>query len=177
MFLLKLFKSVFKKPGYVILTIVITGLILLISVWLGNRQLLSYVFTSGLFGWEAKLKIIWLSLRVLGTGFTVAGRLVIISLALLVGINVSCVVFYLKRQTKVLKAAGAGGLGLAIGLLGAGCGSCGSIILASIFGLTAALGFISFLPFKGLEFGLLGIVLILISIYLLAKKINQPKAC
>lgn len=177
MFILKLLGQVYKKPGYAILTIVVAGLVLLFSIWLRNSTLIAYVISSELFSWGAKIKILWKTLGSFNTTFTVANRIVILVLTLLGGINISFLVFYLKNKAEVLKMAGTSGLGLVIGFLGIGCGACGSVILTSIFGLTFATGFIGFLPLQGLEFGLLGIVLILISIYLLAKKINQPNIC
>ena len=175
--ILQSFKRVFKKPGYVILSVLVSGLILLISIWLSNSALLSYIFSSELFSWGAKLKILWTSLGTLNTNFNTANRILIIGLALLGGINVALLVFYIKNRAKVLKTAGMSGLGLGVGLLGIGCGACGSVILSSIFGLTIAVGFIGGLPLKGLEFGLVGIILILISIYVVAKRISQPEVC
>lgn len=57
-----------------------------------------------------------------------------------------------------------------VGLLGIGCDACGLVILSSIFGLSATAGFIGILSLAGLEFGLLGIIILTISIYLVAKK-------
>ena len=70
-----------------------------------------------------------------------------------------------------------GVIGIIVGFLGVGCASCGSLILSSIFGLSVTASFIGFLPFKGLELGILGIVILLISIYLVAKKIQDPLMC
>lgn len=67
--------------------------------------------------------------------------------------------------------AGIGVLGLLVGFLGIGCSVCGSIILSSIFGLTTTTVLVSFLPFGGLEFGGVGIFLLLLSIYFIAVKI------
>ena len=103
--------------------------------------------------------------------------IVVIFLALLSGINISLLIFYLKNKARALKIAGISGLGLAIGLLGIGCGACGSLILSSIFGLSFAVGFIGLLPLKGLEFGLLGIIILIISIYLITKKISSSGVC
>lgn len=175
--ILKSLWSVFRKPSYAILAIVVTGLVLLVSIWLQNRVFLAYLLTSELFSWAVKIKIFWTSLGTFKTSFTIGNQIVIICLAILSGINLSLLIFYFKTKAKTLKLAGASGLGLGLGLLGVGCGACGSIILSSLFGLTATAGFIGFLPLNGLEFDLAGIIILFISIYLLAKKISQPEVC
>lgn len=174
--ILQSLKLVYKKPGYVILTILTAGLILLFGIWLQNYKLLFYTFTTG-FSWLLKIKIFLNSLAVFKTSFTTINQILIICLALLSGINISFLIFYLKNRISNLKLAGSSGLALFVGFLGIGCGACGSVILASVFGLTFATGLIGLLPFNGLEFGLLGIILISTSIYLLTKKISQPGVC
>ena len=43
-------------------------------------------------------------------------------------------------------------LTIILGILGFGCASCGPLILTSIFGFSATIGFLSILPFNGLRF-------------------------
>src|SRR3989344_5749278 len=85
-------------------------------------------------------------------------------------------IFYFKRRAVVQAEAGIGVFGLAVGFLGTGCGICGSIIMASVFGFAAA-ALIAFLPFNGLEFGIIGVFFLLLSIYLIAVKIPGPDNC
>jgi len=64
-------------------------------------------------------------------------------------------------------------LGLVLAVLGLGCASCGSLILTPILGLAAG-GLLAALPLGGGEFAVLGIGLMLWSLYVLIKKIDQP---
>ena len=95
----------------------------------------------------------------------------------MVGINITLLVYYMKRTFALQKEIGTSALGMVAGFLGVGCASCGSALLSSFIGLSAATGFIGILPLKGLEFSLLSIVIISISIYVVARNIQVPPAC
>jgi len=69
----------------------------------------------------------------------------------------------LTRRGKLIGFSGF--LGFIAGLLSSGCPMCGSVIFA-LLGFPLAL---FFLPFKGLELRLLSIILLLFSVYFLAK--------
>jgi hypothetical protein len=68
-------------------------------------------------------------------------------------------------------------LGVATSLLGVGCASCGSVVLTSLIGLSSASTVLGILPFRGQEFGFLGIAILLMAIIYTMKKINQPFLC
>jgi len=67
--------------------------------------------------------------------------------------------------------------GVATSLLGVGCASCGSVVLTSLVGFGSATTVLGILPFRGREFGFLGIIILLIAISFTLKKINQPYVC
>jgi hypothetical protein len=175
--LIKSFKEVFKKPSYVILALAVAFVVFLISIWLPSWEWLYFVFTSKIFNFPDKIKLFWSSLDLVKTNFTLISRMFVICLSLLAGINIAMLTFYLKRRIVLQKTAGIGLLGIISGFLGIGCASCGSVIFPSILGVTVASSFISILPLKGFEFGILGIIIILVSIYLIARKIQSPLAC
>lgn len=172
---------VFKNPNYIalasILAIVITLIIFLISVLILHYGLLVYVFTSGIFGLEAKMQIFWDLLTAIRLNFSFSSIVIMVSLSALLAIDIAIFTFYFKKQMAVRAEAGVGVFGLLIGLLGIGCSACGSIILSSILGFTTATALIGFLPFAGLEFGIIGIFLLLLSIYLIALKIQASDNC
>lgn len=165
------FKEVFKKPSYVILFFTIALTFFLASLLLIRYDLLAF------FDGITKLRIFWSLILDLRSTFTPSSIILVITLSILSAINISMMVFYTKRRIILQKKAGVGFLGIIIGFLGVGCASCGSLILSSIFGLSATASFIGILPFQGLEFGILGVVILLTSIYLVAKKIQNPLLC
>jgi len=100
--------------------------------------------------------------------------------ALLSGIilgNQSSLPFYFKKQLAFKRETGLGFSAIAVSFLGLGCSACGSLILSSLIGLTATTAVIDWLPLEGLEFGLLGIFILLLAIYLTAYKISAPNDC
>lgn len=171
------FQLIFKKPFYVILAIVTALLFFLSSVWLANYGFLSYVFNAGIFNISEKIRIAFDFSELIKINFNFQSLTIVIVLSVLSGVNISALVFYIKNKIAAGREAGLGGLGLAMGILGVGCLSCGSVILSFLFGTTTTLMFISNLPLKGIEFGLVAIVLLLLSIYLVAKKINNLNIC
>jgi len=86
-------------------------------------------------------------------------------------------IFYLKTRITLEKSSGLGLLGIISGLLGVGCASCGSVVLSTLIGVSLTTGIVDFLPLNGLEFGILGMIIVILSIYLLSKKILNPLIC
>lgn len=171
------FKLVFSKLSYITLAFFVALVILFVSIWLPSRHILIYFFTSGNFDLGDKMELIASSLDFFRLNFTFSSKIITIILSILAGINIAMLVYFIKKRLALRRAAGAGVLSILGGFLGIGCVSCGSVILSSIFGLTATASFIGVLPLKGLELGLLGILILLLSIYILARKIRNHVVC
>jgi hypothetical protein len=170
-------RVVFSRPAYIILAIIIALIFFSASILVPKYELLVYIFTSGLFDAGAKFQIFWSLLTSLKTNFTLISIIFIIILSILFGINITTLIFYFKKRIASYNAAGSSILGMISGFLGIGCVSCGSVVLSAIFGFSATVTFLSFLPFGGLEFGVLGVFALFLSIYLIARKIQDPIVC
>lgn len=168
--------EILKKPPYAFLAISGTYVLLLIASWLPNWALLSYILRSGAFSIADKFQFA-LSLRGLAVNATTASLSLLIITAVLTGINISLIIYYLKTRAALERAAGVGALGIIGSLLGIGCASCGSVILTSLLGFTASTAIIGALPFKGLEFAVGGLLLVGFATYTIAKKITEPLVC
>ena len=94
----------------------------------------------------------------------------LIIISLLSGIVFSLSIFLFKRQ--ISYNAGVGVTGIVSSILAPACSSC-ALGLAGILGIG---GFLSILPFKGLELGVLGIILLGVSLVYLSGKITT-KVC
>lgn len=57
---------------------------------------------------------------------------------------------------------------MVLGTLGAGCASCGSVLLVGVLSLAGASGVLAALPLDGLEFALLAICALLLSTFWIA---------
>lgn len=171
------FVAVFQRWPYALLTVGVALLLLLTAAWLPNASFLWYVFTGSAFSLSTKFGLIGSSFSILMLNTTPLRFALTILLVILAGLNVSLLTYHLKQRIALGRAAGASVAGTLIGLVGVGCASCGSVILTSLIGWGATAGFLKFLPWRGAEFGLLGSTLLLISMWLTAKKITDPEAC
>ncbi len=167
----KAFKLVFRDYKYIILAFFITLLFFVIATIIPSYNLVKLLAQGNLF------KIPGIVFDFFIYNSTLISRFLLLILAILSGLNFALLVFYLKRRIKKERSLGTGLAGSIFGILGFGCAACGSVILTSIFGFSATIGFLSILPFRGLEFAFLGIILLLFSIHIFLDKISNPSLC
>ncbi len=170
-------QKVYKKPLYWFITLSVALLYLLVAIWIPQWSLIHYTFTSPYFSVAQKIHIYRESLGWFFSGNTTISQLLTLCTALLVGVNTALLAYYVSLRIRFQRVHGVGVFALIFGVLGVGCGACGSVILSSIFGLTVATGITGVLPLKGLEFSLLSIVILLGSIVYLARSMQRPLTC
>lgn len=94
------------------------------------------------------------------------------------GVNISLAYAYFKiKAASLLKHSVYSGAGVIFILFGLGCAACNTVILGVILGLFGMSSVIYALPLYGLEIGLVGILILSISIIVLARKISGPNVC
>lgn len=151
------------------------------AVWLPNTQLILHVVPDHTVTLADKAKLLISLLGSIKTNFTAVSASYTIAIAILFGANTALLVYYIRRvrgDLKDIRSTGATGIGgLISGIFGIGCVACGSFILTSALALFGAGGLVVALPFGGEEFGFLGVGLLMYSIYVTAKKINEPLTC
>ena len=166
--------TVFSRPPYVALAAFVVVALSLFVAWFPNRDLLAFALSSGTISFW---KLVAQSHQFFAVNATPSSAVITGTVILLSGINIAMLVYYLKRHVTSERGVGIGVAGTLVGILGVGCAACGSIVLSSIFGLSAAAGFLGFLPFGGVELGVLGALTLAVSIVLLGKKITNPALC
>ena len=172
------FKIVFGNWRYTLLAAMAALIVFAFATWLPNLRLLFSILANPLVSLGDKLMLPLNLIGSIATNFTVRSAFYIVASALLAGINVSLVTYYVRRQRRISRAgAAAGSLGLLSGILGVGCAACGSLIVMSAFGTAVGASIIAFLPLKGEEFGIAGVLLLGISAYVSAKQIAKPLVC
>lgn len=169
------FEEVFAYSSYIALASALAIFTFLIAVWLPNSGLLVEVFSMSSAPLETKLK---LALSLLGgfrTNFSLLSAGYTIMIAALFGINVTMTIYFVKhiRSGLARRDIAAGSSGIISGALGIGCAACGSFIL-SMLGTAGAL---AILPLRGGEFGIVSVILLIISLFLISKKIAAPVTC
>ena len=172
-------QKVFKKSSYVSLTLIVSILVFVFAVWFPNLPLIVRIMGHTGLSLSQKISLPISLLKSITTNFTLLSASYTITIAVLFGINVAMIVYFLRRRIAQVKQNGitAGFLGITSGVLGMGCAACGSFLLTSILSLFGASGILAALPLSGGEFGILGVILLLISIYMTAKQIQNPAVC
>ena len=153
-------RPILKKRKYLYIAITVSIILFALSYYLTvysitGKSIFAYAMMSGLY-------------------FTIFSLLLSVVFALLFGLYVTLV--FARRdmiagRSTANKVAGSGG-GI-IGMIAAGCPTCGAPILAWL-GFPLAL---MSLPFRGLELKVISIALLIWAIYLLAENIKKQLVC
>lgn len=177
--LIQALQKVFVKPLYVILALVTSMVVFVFVVWLPNVPLIIRVMRHSGASLTQKLSLPISLLGSITTNFTLVSASYTIAIAVLLGVNLAMFVYFLRRKINDVKQNGiaTGFFGIASGVIGVGCAACGSFLLASILSLLGASGVLAFLPLAGGEFGVLGVVLLGVSLSVTAKQIQNPAVC
>lgn len=168
---------ILRQPKYIVVTILVALMLVAFAAWLPNLHLITKAMTSSTMTLWQKTNLVTSLLGSLQTNFTPLSRNLTIVSATLTGIQLSLLIYYLRRSIKIQQEMGISLAGVAANLLGVGCASCGSVVLTSLIGIGSATTILGILPFRGQEFGFVGIVILLIAISITLHKINQPFVC
>ena len=176
---LQALQKVFRKPVYALLALIISAVVFAFAVWLPNLSLIVKIMGHPGITFSQKLSLPASLLGSIVTNFTLLSATYTILIAILFGMNVAMIVYFLKRRIDAVLQAelGTGFLGITSGVLGMGCAACGSFLLTSILSLSGTSWLLSYLPLDGGEFGIMGVMLLTVSLYLTAKKIQNPAVC
>lgn len=169
-------RQVFARFSYIALAGGLAGAALGFALWFPNLALISAVLAEPDEPLAAKLGILLSLLGALGTNFSLFSATYTVAIAVLFGINTAMIVFLLKQRRTV--AAGQnivlGSGGMASGALGIGCAACGSLVASAALSFVGGAGAVAAMPLNGGEFGLLGVALLLVSLFFISRNIAQP---
>ncbi len=174
---MKVLRNVLVNPRYLFLAVVVAIGIIIFATWLPNLQLIVSSLTSPFFTLGEKVNLLVSLTGSLETNFTLMSRLLLISSATLMGIQVALVSYYVRQRSKLEKDLGVSFIAMVMSLIGMGCASCGSIILATLVGFSAMSAIVRPLPLKGQEFSVIGLLLIVFALKQTVQKITQPVVC
>jgi hypothetical protein len=169
--------EVLRRPGYLAAGSAAAALVFLMALALASARLLVFILSSPILTWRQKLVSAGQTLVEGVIVFKPAILATTLVMAVLFGINLAMVAYYFKYRFALQRSVGTSMAGIILGLLGVGCAACGSVVLSTILGSGAALGVIGFLPLRGLEFSLIGILLLAFSIYSTSKKVVGTETC
>ena len=176
---LKVLQQVFSNVRYVSIAAPIAFAVFAFAIWLPNWRLIFTVLMSPSVSFIEAIGVIFGLFLSIGTNFTVVSASYTIIIAILFGVNIALLIYYISTRRGILRGKdgiyGVGGL--VSGIFGIGCASCGTFILTSVLALVGAGGIVTFLPLGGEEFGILGVILIGYATYWTVKKIEEPMVC
>lgn len=170
--------EVLRRPAYALLAVAIMLVVLGATLWLPNYRLLGAVFTTPGVTLATKLQLLASLFGGLAESYGAAGAATTATIPVLFGVDVAMIVYFIRRRARLARgeiAASVGGA--ASGAIAAGCAACGSFLLLPLLSFLGAAGALALLPLGGAEIGLLSIALLLLSVYLIARKIAMPPMC
>lgn len=171
-------REVFGKFSYLVIALAGGLAAFTFAVWLPNFSLIAHTLGNSSVPLHIKVQLLTGLFLSITTNFGAFSASYTIAIAILFGIDLAMIIYLVKRS----RALGQGEItasvgGVISGIFGVGCAACGSFVATSILSLVGAGGAVALLPFKGGEFGLLSIILLASSIFLVARKIAAPPIC
>ena len=160
-------RLVLSVPTYAVVALLAAGVGLSLFVFSLNLPLVELALT-GTLPRSARVTILANLYPFVGSAFDPLQGGLLVAVAVLFGVDVAMVTYHLREHGVSLSGGGGSALGAVLGALGAGCAACGSALLVgvlSLFGVSASL---LFLPLDGLEFALLALVALLLSMFWIA---------
>lgn len=171
--------TVFRKPGAIALAAAVSIIAFLLATWLPNLGLIIDVFGSPDVATSEKIGLLRGLTGSIATNFDLFSASYTIALAVLFGIYIALFTHLLRNRIRQIrkKSVASGVLGIGIGTLGVGCAACGSFLVPGLLSLLGAGGAMALLPLGGSEFGIAGVILLLIAVAALVRQIGNPAMC
>ena len=172
-------KQVFADSKYILVAVAAALAVFIFATWLPNLGLVWQIIVSSSVSLPDKVQVLVALVGSIGTNFTVFSALATVAIAVLFGINLAMMMFFLRlRRQFIGQGGGATSLGgLASGIFGIGCAACGTFVLGPVLSFAGASALIALLPFGGHEFSVLGLGMLGFSLFLIARKIREPLLC
>lgn len=168
-----------RNIGYISLALIVSAFVLATAILLPNSALLTLVWASKSMTVLGKFLLTMSLLGSLTTNFSPLSALTTVSISLLVGVNVALMLFLYRRQKRSMTRGNVAttSLGALFGMFSVGCAACGSLILTSFLGVVGGVGILTFLPLRGQEVGILGVLILGYTTFLLIRTIIRPLIC
>ena len=172
-------QTIFSRPAYTAAALVISTGVFAGGILIPHYQLLQIVLGNQVLSLLEKSTFVVSLLGAIETNFTLVSALVLLVTSVLFSINVMMLLYYIRlvRGGNVVATGATSIGGLVSALFGIGCSACGSLIATSVLATLGLGGLITLLPLRGVEFGFIGIALLLYSISLIDKKLRAPLVC
>ncbi|AEM57991.1 hypothetical protein HISP_12240 [Haloarcula hispanica N601] len=162
-------RLVLTLPVYAAVAVIAAIVSLTLFVVSLNVPLVLDLVVGGSLPLASRLRVLGELYPFVGTSFNPAQGILLVVVAALTGIDIGLVTYHFREHGLDLQQGGAGVAGVVLGTLGAGCAACGSAVLLGLLSLLGVSTSLLFLPLDGLEFALLALAVLTLSIYWLAE--------
>jgi hypothetical protein len=160
-------RLVLGGPGYAVLALVAALAGLSLFVLSLNVSLAGFALTGDLAP-GARLRILVGLYPFVGSAYGPLQGALLVFVSLLLGVDVAMATYHFREHRVTVEASGASAVGVLLATLGAGCAACGVPILLGVLSLLGIPSAALLLPFDGLEFAVLAVVVLTLSIHWLA---------
>ncbi len=170
---------VFSRPKYIVLAALAAFAIFFSTLWFPEVPLIGFYLSDPTFSDTDIYSLVTQILLSSIIGISLIELIYIAMVAVLVGINFSLFVFYLRMYRSAPSVTGVAGgfLGTVFAFLGFGCASCGTIFLSTLSVAASGVGLYALSPYLGIGLGITGTLMLLLSAVLLSRAINKPPVC
>lgn len=162
-------RLVLGGPAYALVALVSGVVVLTGFVVSQNLTLVGDLVIGGSLPLENRVNILVGLYPFLGTSYDPLSGGLLLAVAALVGVDLAMLAYHVREHGLTVEGGGSSTVGVVLGMLGAGCAACGSAILAGVLSLVGAAGAATLLPLEGLEFALLALATLVLSIHWLAQ--------
>ncbi|KZX47475.1 hypothetical protein ACNO8S_11685 [Haloarcula sp. KBTZ06] len=162
-------RLVLTLPVYAAVAVIAAIVSLTLFVVSLNVPLVLDLVVGGSLPLASRLRVLGELYPFVGTSFNPAQGILLVVVAVLTGVDIGLVTYHFREHGLDLQQGGAGVAGVVLGTLGAGCAACGSAVLLGLLSLLGVSTSLLFLPLDGLEFALLALAVLTLSIYWLAE--------
>lgn len=160
-------RLVLGLPAYAAIALVTAVVALSMFVLGQNLTLAEFALTASI-GFEDRATILLGLYPFLGTNYGLLAEVLLVTVAALSGVDVAMVVYHFREHGVSIKEGSGSTLGVVLGALGAGCAACGSAVVAGLLSLFGVAGAATLLPLDGIEFSILAVIALVLSIYWVA---------
>lgn len=161
-------RLVLSVPGYAAVALLASVVGLTLFVFSLNLPLVRFAL-GGPLSLEARATLLANLYPFVGTGYGPLQGALLVLVAALLGVDVAMVASHLREHGLSATAGGGGAAGAVLGALGAGCAACGTALLAGVLSLLGVSTSLVFLPLDGLEFALLALAALVLSVHWVAE--------
>lgn len=167
--MLRTARLVVGTPTYGAVALAVTAVALTVAVAVQNWALVSDVVLGSGFTVGARLGVLFGLYPFVGTAYTSVQGVLVVAATALLGVDLALLAYQLREHGVGGKESAGGVGGAVLASLGAGCAACGTAVLAGILSAFGAAGLLTLLPLDGLEFAVVAIAMLLVSIHWIAE--------